>query len=463
MEATLQFSMAKKKLVLFFSRNYQSKLFSKLVLENYDTIHVVLTKSEKRIVERNGGKVVGCFEEDLYDLQGSEISDNYLVTSFGADRFLKKLSIADRCFILSKEISFWKGIFEMYKPLAVINEPVALEISEVLYVEAKKFGIKYLTIASFLMQESFWFQDDPMHSRIRDFDSIISDNNAKQLAVSFFEQVLSKSHRPFYVKNSLLKRIVQIQFAELICLLKSLLNFVVKRDILILKSCYEFDIASNLSRLFLPLKFPFKHFLYNKKLDHSRSNHYLFPLHFEPEAVLSYASYHYENQVEILESILKAIAVNDFLIVKEHPNQPFELLKTKYYKLKLKYPNLIFVSSTFENRELFEHIKAVFTIGSSFGIEALIHGVPVVNLGRIYYDQFPGVINIESNLSMYNFLRGDNLCTVKVNKAELVESLAKVFSLMMKGKPFPHTGLLSEDNIRSISRSLSDQLNSIKN
>ena len=396
-------------------------------------------------------------------MQGSDISDNYLVTSFGADRFLKKLSIAERYFILSKEISFWKGILKKYKPLAVINEPVALEISEVLYIEAKKNGIKYLTIASFLMQESFWFQDDPMHSRIRDFDSIISDNNSKQLAVSFFEHLQSKSHLPFYVKNSLLKRIVQIQFSELIYLLKSLFNFVIKRDILILKSCYEFDIASNLSRLFLPLRFPFNYFLYSKKLDHSRSNHYLFPLHYEPEAVLSYASYHYENQVVIVESILKAISVNDFLILKEHPNQPFELLKIKYFNLKLKYPNLIFVSSTIENRELFKHIKAVFTVGSSLGIEALIHGVPVVNLGRIYYDQFPGVINFDSNLTMYNFLRGDCLNNIKVNKVELIESLAKLFALMMQGKPFLHSDLLDDDNIAIISKSFNERLNSKKN
>jgi hypothetical protein len=461
MEGIRQSNMAKS-VVLFFSRNYQAKLFPKLNLSDFDVIHVTLTKAEKKLVEGSGGNVVGCFEEDFHSLELSEIEYNYLITSFGADRYLRKLNIEKRRIVLSKAKTFWQTILRLYKPLAVINEPVALEISEVLYIETREIGCKYLTLASFLMQENFWFQDNPIHSRIACFNELKADVQSNDLAIKFYDRIKSRTFNPFYVKDSEFVRSFKSLFNESRNFFKSIFYLIVKRNILILKTCYEFNPVGNLYRLALPIKFLSKFYIYTVRDFKSYSNYLLYPLHFEPEAVLSYASFHFENQCNFIESILKGLPVNDCLIVKEHPNQRFELLSSKYLQLKRKYPNLIFLKSDFDNGILFKKLNAVFTLGSSFGIEALVHGIPVINLGRVYYDQFPGVVNLNSSIEIYEFLRKSRYREINVVREEIIESIARVFTLMKSGKPFLHKDIFDHNNIIRISESIDIQLKSIK-
>jgi len=149
------------------------------------------------LVEGSGGNVVACFEEDFHSLELSEIEYNYLITSFGSDRYLRKLNIEDRILVLSKAKTFWQTILRLYKPLAVINEPVALEISEVLFIETREIGCKYLTLASFLMQDNFWFQDNPIHSRITNFNELKSDVQTYDLALKFYDRIKNRTFKPF--------------------------------------------------------------------------------------------------------------------------------------------------------------------------------------------------------------------------------------------------------------------------
>ena len=130
-----------KPTIVFFSRSSQNALFPLLASDKYISVHVVMTKEEKCNLEKIGLIVEFCFEE--YNKYSSIPDSNYFTTSFVSDRFLKKYSIEDRIKFLTNEIAFWSDVFDTYKPLAVINEQVAIEISEVMYIEAKKRNILY--------------------------------------------------------------------------------------------------------------------------------------------------------------------------------------------------------------------------------------------------------------------------------------------------------------------------------
>ena len=52
-----------KPVVLFFARGYQAHFYPHIVSDKYDAIFVTLTKDEKRLVEKMGCTMVGCFEE----------------------------------------------------------------------------------------------------------------------------------------------------------------------------------------------------------------------------------------------------------------------------------------------------------------------------------------------------------------------------------------------------------------
>ena len=65
----------------------------------------------------------------------------YLIFSWGSDRFLRDYKYEERLSIQKKIVSFWSNILEEYKPIAVVNEPVVIEVSEILYIETKKRNI----------------------------------------------------------------------------------------------------------------------------------------------------------------------------------------------------------------------------------------------------------------------------------------------------------------------------------
>jgi hypothetical protein len=122
--------------IVFFSRSSQTVLCPLLISDKYDSIHVVLTRQEKEELEARGFNVEFCFE--TYNKSIEKIDGNYLKSSLLSDRFLNKLRLNERLNLLKKEVSFWADVFDKYKPIAIINEQVAIEIAEVMYIEAKK-------------------------------------------------------------------------------------------------------------------------------------------------------------------------------------------------------------------------------------------------------------------------------------------------------------------------------------
>jgi hypothetical protein len=146
--------MSKPK-ILFFARGYQADFFPTLTSDRYEAVFATMTAGERARAERLGQSVSACFEADFESLVAAEVPRDYLLTSFVSDRFLGRFSDAERMEILGKEIAFWSDLLERHRPAAVINELVAIEISEVLLIECRRRGIPYLAGMNCVVDDLF--------------------------------------------------------------------------------------------------------------------------------------------------------------------------------------------------------------------------------------------------------------------------------------------------------------------
>jgi hypothetical protein len=450
--------------VLFFSRDYQSHLFPKLNLVGYNCFHVTLTRHEKRNVEKMGQVVVGCLEDEFSSLDEAELSYPYLKFSWGNDRYLKDFTFSQRTSIQKKVVTFWRRIFEKISPIAVINEPIAIEVSEILYIECQRLSIKYIALSSFLAQDTLFFQQTPMNSSFgKNLNDIVPDPNSLTLAENLSQMIHDGIFNPSYIKN-LKPRMSASRVLDLIkpLLLEIYKRFRVKNKI-ILQLCYGDNTSLHAKSLLLLIKY----ILYSKRYNDLNNlppdvDFYFYPMHYEPEASILYCAYLYDNQESLIENILKCIPENEFLVVKEHPNQPGVLLQSQFKNIKSKWPNLILLRSEIPASNIIKSCKALITLGGTAGFEALTIGKSVINFGNIYYDSYNEIININSFDKLKELMRnGINKVDANEGRLSFIYYMAKIFTQMKKGNPFPHINLYEKENLNALSNSICTELDHI--
>ncbi len=442
--------------ILFFARDYQSFFFPLLQSDKYNSIYIVKTKQEKKNVLQNGGEIVCCFEDEFENLNENFILESYLEYSYGCDRFYNKLSLLEREKILKKEISFIRSIIDRFKPKYILNETVAIELAEVLAIEAKKNNIKYLSWMSFPKKNTFYWQEDPFHNSLNNSLSKLIPtekqlNESKLLINGIKEGII----RPFYVD----KTSSRFSMFKLYQLAKSLL-FEIAVFFSKSKLKRKVFLDSSLSLKIRDLKLFCNSFFYSKfydNIDNYKNKELVFyPLHYEPEAVLFYMAYFFDDQVMVIENTLKCINQNQFLVVKEHPQQLGLLLDKRYRKIKNRYPNLIFVRGEEKTVQVISRCSIIITLGSTAGFEALALGKKVINLGRIFYDAFEGVNNCKTFEEVYELIRGNKPFNTSENFEIFV---AKMLQYIKVGNPFQHEDLYTVKNINSIRKAIEDEIN----
>lgn len=450
-------NLNKKPIVLFFARDYQSQFFTSLVSEKYDSIYVTLNKREKKRVEEKGGRVVACLEEDYENLPETEITFPYLEYSIGADRFIKGHSHNERLTILKKCVSFWRNIYKTYQPGFVINEIVALEISEIMLLEARRHSVQYLAFGAFSVGKSFYWHANPFHSSMPDEIQAIQPSEQHFIdAKNYINQLKHGDVDNPYLKelkgNKELSRLYSLSYALLVHIY---IRLFIKGKV-IRQICY----ANSISYFRDEIVFYFKYILKGDKYDDVKAidvdkEKFFYPLHFEPEATLFYMSTYYENQYALIENLLKCLAENQVLMVKEHPAQPGVLMQKKYKKLKERFPNVAFIKADVSSKEMIVSSKAVITLVSTAGFEALALDKPVILLGKIYYDSFDGVNHCKTFEEVYNLVRGYK----PFNKgSDFEELLAKLISMQNTGNPWPHSDLYTKENIAGVVKAIEDRI-----
>jgi hypothetical protein len=441
--------------LLFFSRDYQAEIFARLEFKNFCAFHVTLTKKERRVVEKIGGEVVGCFEDYLeknlrnVTVEDGLLKDYKLIGHYSSDRFLNRLDFTSRQKILFLEIKFWKDVLNEVKPYAVVNEPVALEVSDVLLTECNRLNVLYLALASFYIEDTFYFLPDPKKGTAFNLNDLKVSEKSKILASERLRQARVKM-RPSYAvirRNALalyLYSQTRIYFFEIFKSINC-------QNQLIRTACYTStariawkNISNAIGMIFSGDS------VYNRW--NNDAEYMFYPLHFEPEAIVSYCAPKYSNQVALLERLLRSLPFNQVLLVKEHPQQPGRLCSYEFVALKKRWSNLVYVDYKEDPYDLISESIGVVTLGGTLGLEALVWGKPVMCLGSCYYEDFPGVYKPNSDERIENF--NDFINKFSFCDELLVLNLAKVYSKLLCGNPFPNEYLLDKNNIINVTNSI---------
>lgn len=126
----------------------------------------------------------------------------------------------------------------------------------------------------------------------------------------------------------------------------------------------------------------------------------LFPLQFRPEASTSVLAREYESDTEVIRNIAFSLPGRSILYVKEHPSA-VGIRSVDFYRKILSYPNVSLLHPNFSLRENLERFDAVVTLTSTVGFEALQKGIPVIILGRAFYEAYPGAQRVDSFQDLY--------------------------------------------------------------
>lgn len=425
--------------ILFFARGYQADYFPTLACADWDSLFVTLTRAEKAIVEARGQTVAACFEEMVDGLAPADVPPGYLRTSWMADRFLGRFDGERRRDLLGRMIRFWGDLLDAHRPVAVVNELVAIEISEVLLIETRKRGIRYLAGMNCVVEDWFYWLEDPLSLSGRHMRLPEPSEASRALARAYIAELRAKDYQPFYVRG--LRRQPTLKL-----LAAGLLRWLQWQARIRFSSSFRYeDYREEFGkRVEIALSGLVRH--YDRLEDVPDSREIIFyPLHQEPEATLAYMSTFNANQVATIENILKCLTPEQVLVVKEHPVDAGALLRGKFQKLRREASGLAYLPAEVHGREVLARGCRVVTLTSTVGWEAAALGHPVYVLGEIFYDVYPGVTRVEGWPALRELLRKPAEVPGTAPGA-LEDFVARMVEASMPGNPFPHDGLYSEAN-----------------
>lgn len=438
--------------ILMFARGYQTDFFPELRDDAYEAVYVTLTREESARVRSKGAEVAACFEADYDAIEPAAVPEHYLYTSYMAERFLGRYDHDKRLEILGKEIAFWRCLFERFDPVAVLNELVAIEISEVLLIECRAHGVRYLAGMNCVVEDWFYWLPDPMTISGRTFDLPEPGTEAKAEAAAYFEELRQQDYKPFYVKNLAGRRAVKPLAAGIVRLLQWLWRDRSSRAGAFRYESYTEEYAKRLQTFFASFTRP-----YDRLEDIGEDKEIVFyPLHQEPEATLNYMSEFMANQVATIENILKCLGPHQVLVVKEHPVDKGALLRRKFREIRDKYSALRYLPAEVSGRAVLERCERVVTMTSTVGWEAANIGKSVCVMGEIFYDGLPGIMRVGSWKALREAMRtpAENLPRLDPQVSE--RFVAQMTEVSYRGNPFPYPELYSPKNIARVKHAIMD-------
>jgi hypothetical protein len=128
---------------------------------------------------------------------------------------------------------------------------------------------------------------------------------------------------------------------------------------------------------------------------HASESYFLYPLHFHPEASTSlHAPYHVDEYATV-RNIALSLPFDSWLYVKDHTVAAgYQTLE--FYRALSMLPNVRLLAPTENTKELIKKARAVITLTSTVGFEAIVLKTPVYVLGDVFYDFHPLCTKIRS-------------------------------------------------------------------
>lgn len=148
-----------------------------------------------------------------------------------------------------------------------------------------------------------------------------------------------------------------------------------------------------------------KYFESDKAVEMSsqREKFYVYPIHFHPESSTSVLSPLYTNEFNNILNISNCLPFGVKLYVKDHLSA-YGCQSTEFYRKVSALPGVRLVRPSHNIKKLILKSQGLITVNSTAGFEALILGRPVYLLGRVFYQDFPGVVRLNNFSAIPNSL-----------------------------------------------------------
>jgi capsule polysaccharide export protein KpsC/LpsZ len=134
----------------------------------------------------------------------------------------------------------------------------------------------------------------------------------------------------------------------------------------------------------------------------------LFPIHFKPEASTSVYARHYCDDIAVIRNIAFNLPFKMKLYVKEHFVN-YGRASVQFYKALKQIPNVRLISCEENIKDLIKNCKAVITLTSTVGFEALLMNKLVLVFGEIFYQCHPNCYKIKNYEDLFDLLQNNSL------------------------------------------------------
>ncbi len=141
-----------------------------------------------------------------------------------------------------------------------------------------------------------------------------------------------------------------------------------------------------------------------------------FPLHSEPETALTLNGAHLPRQEELIGIIATALPFGVKLYVKDHPRMYGLRANSFYRRIRKKAPNVRVLNPKDDALKYIPCAKAVVIIAGTAGLEACMHGIPVIALGACHFQNLYGVKRLRDFSALPSIFRSVFLGSVNSEK-----------------------------------------------
>jgi hypothetical protein len=354
-------------------------------------------------------------------------------------------------------LSFFEMVFKNEKPNIFFNEPIAVYSSYAAYYVGLAWNVKYLSPMTSRTHDAthHYFLSDPYQLNIN-FNSKYTQSLASPeyytQAEKYLQDFEKKSLKPELMVFTGRKPKLPLSS------IRALFSFF--RGVIKPKEKYDYINRNNYKRQFDSLIFYcryqlIKRYFTVKEPDLNRK--YVFvPLHYQPEASTLVCAPKYEKQLFLVDSLAKSVPADTILYVKEH----YALLghkRVSFYKELTKYPNVCLINPWVDSHVLIKNSEAVVVLTGTAGFESVLYRKPVILLGRIFYENAPGVVTLDDIYGAYSQALAK---WKRPSRDEVIAYLAECFRTMYEGCVYtivPST--LQPENINKVASSILEQIN----
>ena len=244
-----------------------------------------------------------------------------------------------------------------------------------------------------------------------------------------FSYEMAKLYLEDYLKNKRLPYQHEQEFVEDISLKNRIKNKIYKESLIEVVFAIFNKVKSKtiffIKKIFYIYERIRKKRLYEKYDD--KKNYLFWGFHLATEATIAKRGLPFMTQTSLIESISRVLPSNHLLYVREHPlwRDAFP-----YYMVKRlsKLPNVRLISTEISIHTILKNSKGVITYNATTGIEALMHGIPVLSFSpNVYYPLHPAASHCTNLYQLSSKLI--KLINTKVDQNETIEYLKKMFQI----------------------------------